>query len=81
MAGFDPLFLLGDNALLQKLRALKEQVDSVGGQTILQQIDEKKFDLLARNIGFDGVQGSYYERLSVQVLLPESLDARLSANR
>ena len=57
-----------DNALLQKLRALKEQVASVGGRTILQQIDQKKSDELARTIGFNLVQGSYYERVLTPVL-------------
>ena len=41
-----------DDNLLEKLRQLKKRVASVGGQTILQQIDEKKSDLLARNTDF-----------------------------
>ncbi|TAK63172.1 EAL domain-containing protein [Methylobacter sp.] len=70
-----------DNALLEKLRALRTLVASAGGQTILQQIDQKKSESLARNTGFDLVQGSYYERPSAPVFLPEFPDAEIrSAN-
>jgi EAL domain-containing protein (putative c-di-GMP-specific phosphodiesterase class I) len=69
-----------DNAMFEKLRELRAQVTSAGGQSILQQIDQKKSELLARNTGFDLVQGSYYERTSAPAFLPESLDVRLSAN-
>ena len=70
-----------DNALLEKLRDLRALVASAGGQSILQQIDQKKSELLARNIGFELVQGSYYERSSAKVFLPEFSDAEArSAN-
>jgi EAL domain-containing protein (putative c-di-GMP-specific phosphodiesterase class I) len=64
-----------DNALFEKLRALKALVASTGGQTILLQIDQRKSESLARNIGFGLVQGSYYERPSAPVFLPELADA------
>ena len=52
-----------DDNLQEKLRQLKKQVASTGGQTILQQIDEKKSDLLARNTDFDWVEGGYYRAI------------------
>jgi len=45
-----------DNTMFEKLRDLRERVASAGGQTILQQIDQKKSESLARNAGFDLVQ-------------------------
>lgn len=69
-----------DHSLLEKLRDLSALITSAGGQSILLQIDQKKSDLLARNTGFNLVQGSYYERSSAPVFLPESLDAGLSVN-
>jgi len=69
-----------DNTIFEKLRDLKALVESTGGQSILQQIDQKKSEALARNTGFDLVQGSYYERPSAPVLVPETLDFRISVN-
>ena len=57
-----------DDTLLAKLHQLKTQVASVGGQSILQQIDEKKSDLLARNTGFDLVEGGYYRAIAFDYL-------------
>jgi len=67
-----------DNALFEKLRDLRALVSSAGGQTILQQIDQKKSESLARNTGFDLVQGSYYERPSAPVFLSESADVAVA---
>lgn len=67
-----------DNALFEKLRDLRMLVSSAGGQTILQQIDQKKSESLARNIGFNLVQGSYYERPSAPVFSPELAEAAVS---
>ena len=53
-----------DDTLQVKLQQLKTRVASVDGQSILLQIDEKKSDLLARNAGFDLVEGSYYSTLA-----------------
>jgi len=69
-----------DNTLFEKLRDLKELVTSSGGQSILQQIDQKKSEQLARNTGFDLVQGSYYELYATPVFLPESIDGGVSAS-
>lgn len=69
-----------DNALPEKLRDLRELVASAGGKSILQQIDQKDSDLLARNAGFELVQGSYYERYSTQSLLRELTGVGLSAS-
>jgi hypothetical protein len=57
-----------DDAMLARLRQLKTRVASVGGQSILQQIDEKKSDLLARNTGFDLVEGGYYRAIAFDYL-------------
>lgn len=57
-----------DDILLTKLHQLKTQVALVGGQIILQQIDEKKSDLLARNSGFDLVEGGYYRAIAFDYL-------------
>lgn len=67
-----------DNALFEKLRELRALVASAGGQTILQQIDQKKSESLASNIGFDLVQGSYYERPSAPVFSPELAEAAVA---
>ncbi|MDD1627635.1 MAG: hypothetical protein LUQ26_09225 [Methylococcaceae bacterium] len=57
-----------DEPLLAKLQQLKTRVTSVGGQSILQQVDEKKSDLLARNAGFDLVEGGYYRAIAFDYL-------------
>ena len=57
-----------DDTLQAKLQQLKTQVASTGGQSILQQIDEKKSDLLARNAGFDLVEGGYYRAIAFDYL-------------
>ena len=59
---------LHDGTLQAKLEHLKTQVASVGGQSILQQIDEKKSDLLARNAGFGLVEGGYYRAIAFDYL-------------
>ncbi len=63
-----------DDALLAKLHQLKTQVASVGGQSILQQIDDKKSDLLARNTGFDLVEGGYYRAIPFDYLSQSKSD-------
>ena len=57
-----------DDTLLAKLHYFKTRVASVGGQSILQQIDEKKSDLLARNTGIDLVEGGYYRAIAFDYL-------------
>ena len=57
-----------DDTLLAKLHQLKTSVASVGGQSILQEIDEKQSDLLARNAGFDLVEGGYYRSIPFDYL-------------
>ncbi|MFA6053683.1 MAG: EAL domain-containing protein [Methylobacter sp.] len=69
-----------DNTLPAKLHKLKALVTSTGGQSILQQIDEKRSDSLARNTGFDLVQGSYYERYTAPRFLPEPYNIGVSAH-
>lgn len=71
---------LRDSTLLEKLHKLITQITSTGGQSILQQIDHKKSELLARNVSFDLVQGRYYEQSSTPALLPKSSDVEISAN-
>lgn len=60
--------IVHDKTLQEKLHQLKTRVASVGGQCILQQIDEKKSDLLARNSGFDLVEGGYYRAIAFDYL-------------
>lgn len=57
-----------DDTLLAKLQQLKKLVSSTGGQSILQQIDEKKSDLLARKTGIDLVEGGYYRAIPFDYL-------------
>ncbi len=54
-----------DHAMLAKLKGL---VASKGGQSILQQVDHKESDSLARNIGFDLVEGGYYRAIAFDFL-------------
>jgi len=69
-----------ENTILEKLQQLKTGVEQAGGQSILQQIDEKRFDLLARNIGFDLVEGGYYRAIAFDYLSNEKSDgAHLNA--
>jgi EAL domain-containing protein (putative c-di-GMP-specific phosphodiesterase class I) len=60
--------IVHDDTILVKLHQLKARVASVGGQSILHQIDEKKSDLLARNTGFDLVEGGYYRAIAFDYL-------------
>jgi hypothetical protein len=62
------------DTLLAKLQQLNAQVASVGGQSILQKIDEKRFDLLARNTGFDLVEGGYYRSIAFDYLRHSTSD-------
>jgi len=50
------------------LNALKELQGLVGGKTILQQVDQKEQAFIASAVGFDLVQGSYYDKLSIDHL-------------
>jgi EAL domain-containing protein (putative c-di-GMP-specific phosphodiesterase class I) len=73
--------LVHDDCLLAKLHQLQTRVASVGGQSILQQIDEKKSDLLARNTGFDLVEGGYYRAIAFDYLShskPDHYDLNVS---
>lgn len=63
-----------DEELLSGLQRLKNQVASVGGQSILQQVDEKKFDVLARTSGFDLVEGGYYRAIPFDYLSQSQFD-------
>jgi hypothetical protein len=53
-----------DSSILPLFHELKSRIASVGGLSILQHIDDKKSDALARNVGFDWVEGDYYAQLS-----------------
>ena len=56
--------------VLTALQQLQNRIKALGGLTILQQIDEKKSDLLARNAGFDLVEGGYYRAIAFDYLSP-----------
>ncbi|WP_341327182.1 hypothetical protein [Methylotuvimicrobium sp. KM2] len=51
-----------DNQLPNKLHRLHKLTDSVGGQTALLDIEDANIKALARTIGFNWVQGTYYEQ-------------------
>ena len=53
-----------EDIFLAKLYQFKIRVASVGGKSILQQIDEKNADFLARYTGFDLVEGEYYRAIA-----------------
>lgn len=67
-----------DNTKLAKLHDLKKLVVSIGGQSILQQIDQKKSEALARTTGFDWVHGEYYEGSGFGQSLLENSDSSIS---
>ncbi|WP_333874044.1 EAL domain-containing protein [Methylobacter sp.] len=69
-----------DNTLFEKLQKLRTLIASAGGQSILQQVDQKESESLVLNTGFDLVQGSYYERSSAPVFLAAIPEVRISAN-
>lgn len=50
------------------LRALKELQDLSGGQTILQQVDRQDQAFIVSTVGFDLVQGNYYDKLATDHL-------------
>jgi hypothetical protein len=50
------------------LKQFKTWVSAAGGLSILQQIDDKNSDALARTIGFDLVEGSYYSAIPFDYL-------------
>ncbi|MGZ5008435.1 MAG: hypothetical protein ACXWE9_07600 [Methylobacter sp.] len=53
-----------DSKIEANLYQLKVLTASTGSLSILQQIDDKKTDALARHIGFDLVEGSYYRAIA-----------------
>ena len=50
--------------LSSALRQLQEMVSSLGGEIIFQEVTQPEQDLCATQIGFNFVQGAYYEKLS-----------------
>ncbi|MEQ1530444.1 MAG: hypothetical protein ABL925_14105 [Methylococcales bacterium] len=61
-----------DSSLPAKLQLIKNLVSASGGLCILQQVEQKKSALLARNTGFDWVQGQYYEQLATPIWAAEA---------
>lgn len=57
-----------DSAVLDKFGELAALMSSVNGKSILQKIDQKKSDTLARNAGFNLVEGSYYRAIAYDYL-------------
>jgi EAL domain-containing protein (putative c-di-GMP-specific phosphodiesterase class I) len=53
-----------DNTALDYLGELTTVVASINGQSILQKIEQKKTDSLARKANFDLVEGSYYRAIA-----------------
>jgi len=51
--------------LFEQLSQFNAKIASLGAQSILEHIEEKKFDALARNSGFDLVDGDYYNEESL----------------
>ena len=56
------------NKIEGALHQLKRRVELTGALSILQQIDDKESDLLARNVGFDLVEGTYYRAIAFDYL-------------
>lgn len=54
------LDLARDSVMLTKLHELKTLVASIGAQSILKQVDQKKSEQIGRSTGFDLIHGSYY---------------------
>lgn len=52
-----------DNKLLEKLQQLNSLIDSINGQSIMLNVEDKKNAVLARITDFDLVQGKYFEQL------------------
>ncbi len=50
-----------DNKLPEKLQQLNGLVDSIAGRSIMLDVDDKRSAALARQTGFDLVQGEYFE--------------------
>ena len=48
--------------LFEQLSQFNAKIASLGAKSILEAIEEKKFDALARNSGFDWVEGDYYNQ-------------------
>jgi EAL domain-containing protein (putative c-di-GMP-specific phosphodiesterase class I) len=76
---FDLIASLGPNYVSLSSRSLNDGVDamlhqfrrevaSVGGLSVLQQIDDKTSDRIARDVGFDWVEGSYYSAIPFDYL-------------
>jgi hypothetical protein len=57
-----------ESKLFEKFSELTAAVASVNGRSILQQVDQKKIDSLARNAKFDFVEGSYYRAIAFDYL-------------
>ena len=50
------------------LKSLKELIDLLHGQTILQKLNKQEQVFIASTVGFDLVQGDYYDKLAVDHL-------------
>ena len=57
-----------ESETLDKLSEMTSTVASVRGQSILQKVDQKKIDVLARAVKFDFVEGSYYRAIAFDYL-------------
>lgn len=51
-----------ESNLLNNLHRLKDRISAIGGISILHEIDDRRSAALARNIGFDWVEGAYFEQ-------------------
>ncbi|WP_411727891.1 hypothetical protein [Methyloglobulus sp.] len=72
---------LGHSDDSDNLDELTTVVASVNGQSILQQVDQKKTDSLARSANFDLVEGSYYRAIAFDYLgKPKTTGHPLEAN-
>ncbi len=56
---------LHSDELFEQLSQFNAKIASLGAKSILEHVEEKKFDALARNSGFDLVDGDYYNQSSV----------------
>lgn len=67
----DNLERVRDNKLLEKLQQLNGLVDSINGRSIMLDIEDKKIAALARQTGFDLVQGDYFEQVASSAITAE----------
>ena len=68
---------LSNKKIQDYLDDLTTVVTSVNGQSILQKVDQKSMDLIARKTNFDLVEGGYYRSIAFDYLVKPEVDEPL----